>query len=293
MNAIFMRDAVSGFQFEIGDLEALACAVLDAAASVTLPLFRRPVAVHDKGRDGAFDPVTPADRWAERAMRALLAQQVPGDRVMGEKDGVSGGEGEDALLWVLDPIDGTKSYIAGIPLWGTLVGVWRGDEPLLGAIDHPALGERFIGSVRGAWRLSGGAATPLRVRPCARLSAAVLCATEPGVAGRLAEQALMARYSTDAYGAMLLASGLVDAVVESGLTFHDLAAVVPIVRAAGGIITDWTGGTDFGCGRVVAAGDGRVHSALLSLLAQEPLPCHKDCMNARYGERVPSTHPRS
>lgn len=251
----------------IEQLESIVCDVLDAAATVTVPLFRRVLAVHDKGGDAGFDPVTPADRWAELAMRELLACRVPGHRVEGEEHGVSAGKGADGIRWILDPIDGTKSYVSGIPLWGTLVGVWDDDEPLVGGIDHPMLGERFIGSVRGARRLCAGTVTTLKVRPCARLADAVLCATEPEFAASIAHAARLARYSTDSYGYALLASGLIDVVVESNLALHDIAAIVPVVQAAGGIVTDWHGGRDLSSGRVVAAGDRRVHAEVLARLS--------------------------
>lgn len=250
----------------IEQLESLVCEVLDSAAAVTLPLFRRTLAVHDKGAGGGFDPVTPADRWAERAMRELLARRAAGQRVEGEEYAVTSGRGTQSLRWILDPIDGTKSYVAGLPWWGTLVAVWDGDEPLVGGVDHPALGERFIGSVRGARRISAEVTSPLKVRPCARLADAVLCATEPADAACIAPHARLARYSTDCYGYATLAAGLVDVVVESGLALHDVAAVVPLVEAAGGIITDWRGGRDFSSGRIVAAGDARVHAEVLARL---------------------------
>jgi len=161
----------------IEQLESIVCDVLDAAATVTVPLFRRVLAVHDKGGNAGFDPVTPADRWAELAMRERLACRVPGHRVEGEEHDVCAGQSAHGIRWILDPIDGTKSYVSGIPLWGTLVGVWDDDEPLVGGIDHPMLGERFIGSVRGARRLCAGAVTALKVRPCARL--ATPCCARP------------------------------------------------------------------------------------------------------------------
>jgi myo-inositol-1(or 4)-monophosphatase len=251
----------------LAELEAVLCEVLDAAAAVTVPLFRRSLAVHDKGKGAGFDPVTPADRWAERAMRELLTRRVPAHRIEGEEHGSSGRDDPHALRWILDPIDGTKSYVAGIPLWGTLVGLWQGDEPLIGGIDHPILGERFIGGVNGARRICAGEVAALKVRPCARLGDAVLCATEPESAAPLARHVRFSRYSSDCYAYALLASGLVDAVVDTDLALHDIAAIVPVVQAAGGIITDWTGGHDFASGRIAAAGDRRVHAEMLPWLS--------------------------
>jgi myo-inositol-1(or 4)-monophosphatase len=251
---------------EVQDLEALLCEVLDAAAAVTVPLFRRPIAVHDKGGSDGFDPVTPADRWAERAMRELLASRVPAHRIEGEEHGLGGAGDASGYRWILDPIDGTRSYVAGVPLWGTLVGLWHGDEPLLGGIDHPALGERYLGSVTGAWRIHAGERSPIAVRPCARLADAVVCATEPDSVASIAGEARFVRYSMDCFAYALLASGHVDLVVDSGLAIHDIAALVPVVQAAGGVITDWTGGHDFAAGAVVAAGDRRVHAEALSRL---------------------------
>jgi myo-inositol-1(or 4)-monophosphatase len=253
-------------QFELDELELLAFEVLDAAKAVTVPLFRRHLSVHNKAGSAGFDPVTPADRWAERAMRELLAARVPGHGVDGEESGLAGGDTPHSVRWVIDPIDGTRSYMSGIPLWGTLVAACSGSEVVVGAIDHPALGERLIGSALGGRRIVGGAVLPLKVRPCALLADAVLCATEPESAEAFAGKVLCARYSTDCYGYSLLASGMVDVVVDTGLTIHDIAALVPVVHAAGGIITDWHGRSDFTSGRIIAAGDRRVHAQALSLL---------------------------
>lgn len=251
----------------LAELEAVLCEVLDAAAAVTVPLFRRSLAVHDKGDGTEFDPVTPADRWAERAMRELLGRRVPAHRIEGEEHGSTGWHDPHGYRWILDPIDGTKSYVAGIPLWGTVVGLWQGDEPLIGGIDHPILGERFIGGVGGARRIHAGEVSALKVRACARLDDAVLCATEPQSAAALAPHVRFTRYSTDCYAYALLASGLVDAVLDTGLQLHDIAAIVPVVQAAGGTITDWQGGHDFASGRIAAAGDRRVHAQMLSMLS--------------------------
>lgn len=257
-------------RLNLQELEDLALEVLDAAAAVTVPLFRQQIAVHNKGGANAFDPVTPADRWAERAMRERLAARVPDHGIDGEEGGLAEARRSDVLYWVIDPIDGTRSYIAGIPIWGTLVALCRGREILIGAIDHPMLGERLIGSPLGGRRIAGGLSSVLRVRPCARLADAILCTTEPESALPLAGKVLYARYSTDCYGYSMLAAGQVDVVVDADLTVHDVAAVVPVVQAAGGIITNWTGQYDFTSGRVIAAGDRRVHAEAMSLICAAP-----------------------
>lgn len=257
-------------------LIAAAHACADAARPETLRLFRRGVAVDDKaGASGArFDPVTEADRAAERAMRAVLARLRPDDGVLGEEFGAS--PGTTGLSWILDPIDGTRGYLAGTPTWGVLVAVADGAGPLFGIIDQPYIGERFEGGL-GRARLTGpqGEAT-LRTRPPRPLAEATILSTFPEIGteaeraafARVATAARLVRYGMDCYGYALVAAGEVDLVIEAGLQPYDVAAPIAVVRAAGGLATAWDGGPAQGGGRMLAAANAAIHAEAMALLAE-------------------------
>jgi histidinol phosphatase-like enzyme (inositol monophosphatase family) len=254
-------------------LWAIADELADAAAQRCLALFRSPgLTAGNKSPDG-YDPVTEADRDCERAMRAILAARRPDDGILGEEFGAS--HGSSGLTWVLDPIDGTRSFMSGGPTWGVLIGLDAGDGPVLGVIDQPWTGERFLGGLGRAEMRRGGDSVPLGVRACAGLDAAVLYTTDPGIgspaerAGFAAvrERALLTRYGYDCYAYALLALGQVDLVIESSLQTYDIQGPQAVIEAAGGIVTDWQGGPAHRGGRVIAAGDARVHAAALAILA--------------------------
>ncbi len=246
----------------------LADGLADAAGTVVTRYFRTPMPVESKGD---ASPVTAADREAERAMRALIEGAHPDHGILGEEfEAVNPGA---EFVWVVDPIDGTKSFITGKPLFGTLVALARGGRPVLGIIDQPVLKER--------WRGIGGRPTtfngePARVRPCADLGDAILYATSPHMfegadAEAFARVAAAVRhplYGCDCYAYGLLALGHADLVVEASPKPFDYAALVPVVEGAGGIITDWAGEplTLASDGRVVAAGDRAVHAQALERL---------------------------
>jgi myo-inositol-1(or 4)-monophosphatase len=259
---------------DLQDLQAFAGALADAAAQVTLRHFRGSFAVEDKGQGRAYDPVTAADRGAEQAMRALIAQRHPTHGIAGEEQGLE--RAQAPWRWVLDPIDGTRSFVAGIPLWGTLIALCHEGVPVLGCADHPALGERFLAAGGRAMMRTQQVAHPLRARACAALRDAVLFTTDPDLfdaqdaacLARVRQGARFTRYSADCYAYGLLAAGQLDLVVDAGLEFHDVAALVPIVQAAGGVITDWDGQPRYDGGRILAAGDARVHAQALALLAR-------------------------
>jgi histidinol phosphatase-like enzyme (inositol monophosphatase family) len=256
------------------DLWETAMALADAAAAECLPLFRSAaLTAENKGLGGRYDPVTAADRGAERAMRAVLARRRPEDGILGEEFGPV--TGRSGLTWVLDPIDGTRSFMAGVPAWGILVGLDAGDGPVLGVIDQPYTGERFMGGFGRAVIARAGAERPLAVRPCAGLVDAVLFTTFPEV-GSPAERAgfeavrdrvRLTRYGLDCYAYALVALGQVDVVIEAGLAPYDIQGPQAVVEAAGGIVTDWRGGPAHRGGRIIAAGDPRVHQAALELLS--------------------------
>lgn len=248
----------------------------DISGAIIRPYFRKPLAVANKAEKGAFDPVTQADRAAERAMRRALAQRWPEHGLIGEELGSSGAGSR--FRWVVDPIDGTRAFIMGSPLWGTLIGLLDGEEAVLGLMDQPFTGERFwSGPTTAYFRNGSGKPRRLRTRPCASLAQATLTTTHPNLFakgreadafGRLAERARMTRFGGDCYGYCLLAAGFVDLVVEAGLKSHDVVALIPIIERAGGRITTWEGGPATAGGRIVAAGDARLHEQALAVLAK-------------------------
>jgi histidinol phosphatase-like enzyme (inositol monophosphatase family) len=270
---------------DLDALRAAAFAVADAARAACLPHFRAAgLTAEDKGGPGWFDPVTVADREAEAAMREVLGRLRPGDAILGEEQGTSRGASgrETGLSWVLDPIDGTRGFMAGTPTWGVLVALNDGARPVLGVIDQPFTGERFWGvshgTRRGAEWTRGADARPLRTRPCAGLASATLFTTFPEV-GTAAERAgfeavrdraRLARYGMDCYAYALIAAGSVDLVIEAGLAAYDVQALIPVIEGAGGVITDWRGGDCQRGGRVLAAGDPRTHAEALAILSQAP-----------------------
>ncbi len=262
------------------ELWRVAEALADVAAAHSLPLFRRPgLAVDDKGLSlsgGRIDPVTEADRAAEAAMRARLDELRPGDGVLGEEFGPKASA--TGLTWVLDPIDGTRAFMSGVPSWGTLIGLDAGEGPALGLIDQPFTGERFIGGFGRAVLKRGGAETPLATRPCARLADATLFTTFPEVGApaeragfeAVRDRARLTRYGLDCYAYALVAHGQIDLVVEAGLFAYDIQGPQGVIEAAGGVVTDWRGRSPHQGGRVIAAGDRRVHAEALEILAAVP-----------------------
>jgi histidinol phosphatase-like enzyme (inositol monophosphatase family) len=245
----------------------------DVAAARCLPLFRSAgLTAANKAAEG-FDPVTDADRDAEHAMRALLAERRPDDGVLGEE--FPPAPGSSGLTWVLDPIDGTRAFMSGATTWGTLIGLDAGSGPILGIIDQPYIGERFMGGLGRAEMVRGDSARPLGVRACPTLGEAVLYTTRPEV-GTADERAAfdavsaavrLTRYGFDCYAYALIALGQVDLVIEAGLKPYDVQGPQAVIEAAGGVVTDWRGGPAHRGGRVLAAGDRRVHAAALDLLA--------------------------
>lgn len=219
----------------------------DIAAGVTLSLFRQFGETIDKAGPGAFDPVTRADRDAEAAMRAFLEAECPSDGINGEEYGVR--EGSSGWTWYLDPVDGTRAFICGLPSWTTLIGCVQGDEPLIGLIDQPWLGERYIGWGEASISEIRGEVKPLQVSGETRLTQAILSTTDPfiltpserGAFEHLRQTARLTRYGLDAYAYARLAAGDINMVTETGLQPHDVAALIPVVRGAGGVACDWTG----------------------------------------------------
>ncbi len=259
----------------LADLMAFAGRLADAAGAEILPYFRAEVEVHNKARGSCYDPVTLADRTAEQAIRALIHETYPDHGVLGEEFGFE--QGPSGLTWVVDPIDGTKSFMTGQLHWATLIALYDGQKPCIGLVDQPYVGERFLGSRLGSHvQRRGGEAHPLRTRDCGDIGAAVLCSTgrdifaggdELAAFDRVANRVRMVRYGGDCYLYCMLASGMVDLVIESTLKAHDVQALIPLVEAAGGVISGWSGEPAVHGGRVIAAGDRRVYDQAVKLLA--------------------------
>lgn len=260
------------------DLIATAEALADAARVATLAHFRTPGGIAAETKEAVrFDPVTVADRAAEQAMREILARRRPADGIWGEEFGVT--RGTSGLTWVLDPIDGTRGYLSGTPTWGVLIALSEegGDKPgapLMGLIDQPYIGERFFGGF-GQARVTGPLGqADLRTRGPRPLSEAILYSTFPEVGtpeegaafARLARQVKLTRYGTDCYAYGLIAAGQIDLVVEAGLQPYDVGGPIAVIEAAGGIVTDWTGGPAHQGGRVLAAANAAVHAAAMAVL---------------------------
>ena len=236
-----------------------------------LPFFRTALSVTDKG-NGQFDPVTAADHAAENAMRALIRKNFPEHGVIGEEFGSDRPDAE--YVWVLDPIDGTKSFMAGMPAWGTLIALTQFGEPVFGMMNQPFIRERFSGDGMAASYKGPAGDRGLRVRACETLAEAVMFTTSPLLMneadrkafGKVEAAVRLSRYGGDCYAYCMLAAGHVDLVIETGLKPYDIVALVPIITGAGGIVTTWDNGSPVTGGRIVAASDKRVHAAALELL---------------------------
>lgn len=246
------------------------------AGEVIRPYFRQALAVDDKGKGAAFDPVTAADKGAEEALRAMIEAERPEDGILGEEYGEQAGT--SGRRWVLDPVDGTRAFITGHHAWGTLIGLEIDGARVLGVIDQPVLRERFIAYPGQAQRITVEGTAPIRTRACASIAEAIVTTTHPwgyfdarerAAFERVAHAARMSRFGGDCYGYALLASGFTDLVIESQLKPWDVAALVPVIEQAGGIITDWSGAPlslDGDLFAVVAAGDKRVHAEAVAQL---------------------------
>jgi myo-inositol-1(or 4)-monophosphatase len=254
------------------DFEAFVGELATVSGDAIRPFFRTALGVEDKSRGGAFDPVTAADRAAEQAMRTLIRQKFPVHGIIGEEFGAERGDAE--YVWVLDPIDGTKAFISGMPAWGTLIALTRAGRPVFGMMHQPFIGERFSGDGRAATYRGPAGDRTLRTRPCEALAGAILYTTSPRLMntadraafGKVEGTVRLSRYGGDCYSYCMLAAGYVDLVIETGLKPYDVAALIPIIEGAGGIVTTWDGQAAQAGGRIVAAGDGRIHAAALEML---------------------------
>lgn len=250
---------------------AFAHRLADAAAAAIMPHFRTPLDIENKAADNAgYSPVTVADRAAETAMLALIEGAYPEHGVLGEEHGRRNPDA--ALTWVLDPIDGTKAFLAGLPMWGTLIALNEAGRPVLGIIDQPFTRERFVGGPDGAFL----GETRIETRPCGAPGRATLMMTEPEMLvneaeraafARIASQVKMRRFGGDCYAYAMLAHGMIDIIVEGSLAPWDIQGPQAVVEAAGGVVTSWDGGPAADGGLVLACGDARLHAWALEILA--------------------------
>lgn len=244
----------------------------DIAARETLPRFRTPLAVVNKPKEGfSFDPVTEADREAERAIRAAIGERYPSHAILGEEFGRSG---EGDLLWVIDPVDGTRPFICGVPVWGTLIGLTQKGRAEIGIMSQPYTRERFWSVPEGAFGEGPTGRFELRVRDVGALENATLFSSAPELFrgalkdrfASLVDRVRLTRFGADCYAFAMLAAGHVDLCVEPGLQPYDIVALTPIVERAGGIVTTFSGGRPEEGGDVVAAATPALHEAALRLL---------------------------
>jgi myo-inositol-1(or 4)-monophosphatase len=268
------------------DFAAFVERLAQVSGEVILPFFRSAIGAEDKSRGGVFDPVTEADRGAEAAMRRLIGQTFPAHGVVGEEYGADRADAE--YVWVLDPIDGTKSFISGLPTWGTLIGLMHNGRPVYGMMSQPFTRERYFGDgARARVRMltpARGEAPPtewttrtLRARACAELAQATVMTTSPALIKddgdraayvRVEREARLVRYGADCYAYCALAAGFVDLVIETNLKPHDVVALVPIVEGAGGVMTTWDGEPAAKGGRILAAGDPALHEIVRRRLVE-------------------------
>jgi histidinol phosphatase-like enzyme (inositol monophosphatase family) len=256
-------------------LQAGLDAVLEAGP-IALEYFRRAMSVMDKMPGRAYDPVTEADKRIELLLRERLAARCPGVAIVGEEFGQSG-EGED--YWIIDPIDGTRSFISGMPTWGILLGLVAGGRAVAGIMHQPFTGETFLaGGGLAATMRHAGVETPLRTRQEATLADAVLYSTHPSMLeggghasafDALARQCRLQRWGGDCYAFALLAQGSIDLMIDGMLQPYDIVPLIPIIEGAGGVVTDLSGASPLAGGTVVAAANARLHAAALEIMNRE------------------------
>jgi len=236
------------------------------------PFFRSALSIENKSRSGGFDPVTAADRAAEAAMRALIKRTFPAHGIVGEEFPAEQPNAE--YVWILDPIDGTKSFICGLPAWGTLIALTRHGEPIYGVMHQPFTREQFSGDGSGARYRGPAGDRILQTRECETLRDAIMLTTSPLLMKpadrqcfeRVEQTVRLSRYGGDCYAYCVLAAGHVDLIIETELKPHDVLALIPIIEGAGGIMTTWENGRPHNGGRIVAAGDRRVHAQAMKVL---------------------------
>ncbi|MDF1607875.1 histidinol-phosphatase [Hoeflea sp. YIM 152468] len=248
-------------------------AIAEAAATETLPRFRMPVTIDNKYTIG-FDPVTEADRAAEMAIRRVITDHYPDHGILGEEHGDVGLDRD--FVWVVDPIDGTRAFISGLPVWGTLVGLYHKGRAVMGMMDQPFTGERFIAGPDGALVKRHGENSALVTRKGVGLEQAIMMTTSPLIFPedlassykRIESRVQLTRYGCDCYAYAMVAAGHIDLVVESDLQPYDVGGLIALIEQAGGVITTWTGDRPENGGSIVASGSPDLHEAALEVLNQ-------------------------
>ena len=255
----------------IDELESFLHALCDAAAIETLKTFRQPMAVDNKETDG-FDPVTIADKAAERAIRKLIKQRFPEHGILGEEYGEENSGAQ--YCWIIDPIDGTRSFISGLPLWGTLIGLYRDGKPLAGIMHQPFTGERYLSDGGDSVLVHNDKRTKITTSKTDALENAIMLTTSPKIFAadelpafeKIESAVKLSRYGTDCYAYAMVASGQVDLVVESQLFIYDIAALIPIVENSGGRMTNWQGGSAAQGGQILASANEELHKRAIEIL---------------------------
>lgn len=261
---------------ELVELEDFALELGHTAGGIALAHFRKPFRIENKAEQG-FDPVTSADRAIEAVLRKSITDRYPDHGIVAEEEGMLAAQ--SAYVWYLDPIDGTRAFMLGSPLWGTLIGLARRGVPMFGLLCQPVLNEVFLGSPGGSWLINDAGRERLQARPCRDLAAAALAATHPDMFegeaadafASLAERCLLHRFGGDCYNYAMLAAGFVDLVVEDGLQAYDIVPLIPILEGAGCTVTNWRGQVSLDGGRVVAAATPELHAAALEILGTAEL----------------------
>jgi histidinol-phosphatase len=265
---------MSDAKLPLAELEGFALELAQTAGGIAKAYFRSPLAIDNK-QAGGFDPVTEADRAIEHILRTEIRSRYPEHSIIGEEEGAE--PGGSPYTWYIDPIDGTRAFMMGSPLWGTLVGLTHAGVPQFGLLCQPVLEEIFFGTVGGAWLIRAERRERLKARDCEELASAALAATHPDLFcgaeaeafQRLAACCELHRYGGDCYNYAMLAAGFVDLVVEGKLKSYDIVPLIPILEGAGCVVTNWNGEAPLDGGLVVAAATPALHRAALTVLRGE------------------------
>jgi histidinol phosphatase-like enzyme (inositol monophosphatase family) len=253
------------------ELMEFAVKIATASGSIARKYFRTAVNVDTKSKL-QFDPVTVADREIEQFLRNKIRKHYPDHGIIGEEQGATAG---NSSTWIIDPIDGTRGFISGAPMWGTLLGLLDKGKPVLGLMHQPFIRETFYADRQAAWLRQGNSVRQLHTRNTRTLADAILFCTHPSMFDQLADRTAFARleaecrysrFGSDCYGYCLLAAGFADLVVEADLKPYDIIPLIPLIESAGGVVTDWQGKTPLNGGRILAAANRRLHRVALELL---------------------------
>jgi histidinol phosphatase-like enzyme (inositol monophosphatase family) len=259
----------------IPELEDFALELAQTAGGIAQAHFRSSLTIENKGGD-AFDPVTNADRAIERVLRASIVERYPQHGIVAEEEGERAARSE--YTWYIDPIDGTRAFMTGSPLWGTLVGLTRRNVPCFGLLCQPVLEEVFFGGPNGSWLIKADRRDRLKARACTKLAGAVLASTHPNMFEgasaaafhEVATRCLLNRYGGDCYNYAMLAAGFIDLVIERQLKPFDIVPLIPVLEGAGAVVSDWQGRKPVMGGAVVAAATPELHAAAVALLRDAP-----------------------